>query len=62
MHEAMHDNDGKTRPCPQERKGTLDEDKRRIADNKRVDCGKAQFASLGVYFKVAADISEVLEK
>lgn len=44
-----------------ETKSTHDKDKRRSIENKKVDCGKAHFATLGVNFKVATDIREVLE-
>jgi len=44
-----------------ETKSTHDRDKRRSIENKKVDCGKAHFATLGVDFKVAIDIREVLD-
>jgi len=44
-----------------ETKSTLDRDKRRESENKKVDCGKAHFKALGVNFKDAATIHEVLE-
>jgi len=44
-----------------ETKSTLDRDKRRESENKKVDCGKAHFNALGVNFKDAATIYEVLE-
>ena len=43
-----------------ETKSTLDRDKRRISENKKVDCGKAHFKALGVNFKDAVSIGEVL--
>ena len=43
-----------------ETKSTLDRDKRRETENKKVDCGKAHFASLGVNFKDADSIHAVL--
>jgi hypothetical protein len=44
-----------------ETKSTLDRDKRRETENKKVDCGKAHFKSLGVNFKDAKTINEVLQ-
>jgi len=44
-----------------ETKSTLDRDKRRESENKKVDCGKAHFKALGVNFKDATTIYEVLE-
>ena len=44
-----------------ETKGSLDRDKRRESENKKVDCGKAHFAALGVNFKDATNIFEVLQ-
>jgi type III restriction enzyme len=44
-----------------ETKGSLDRDKRRESENKKVDCGKAHFAALGVNFKDATTIFEVLQ-
>src|SRR3989304_5978896 len=44
-----------------ETKSTLDRDKRRESENKKVDCGKAHFNALGVNFKDAATIYEVLQ-
>lgn len=44
-----------------ETKSTLDRDKRRETENKKVDCGKAHFKSLGVNFKDAINIHEVLQ-
>jgi type III restriction enzyme len=43
-----------------ETKSTLDRDKRRSTENKKVDCGKAHFKALGVNFKDATTIHEVL--
>ncbi len=45
-----------------ETKSTLDRDKRRDSENKKVDCGKAHFKALGVNFKVATNITEILQK
>ena len=44
-----------------ETKSTLERDKRRESENKKVDCGKAHFAALGVNFKDATTIYEVLQ-
>jgi len=44
-----------------ETKSTLDRDKRRESENKKVDCGKAHFKAIGVNFKDAATIYEVLQ-
>lgn len=44
-----------------ETKSTLDRDKRRETENKKVDCGKAHFKALGVNFKDATSINEVLQ-
>ncbi|HHT9146652.1 MAG TPA: restriction endonuclease [Candidatus Wunengus sp. YC61] len=44
-----------------ETKSTLDRDKRRESENKKVDCGKAHFKALGVNFKDATNIHEVLQ-
>jgi len=44
-----------------ETKSTLDRDKRRESENKKVDCGKAHFKALGVNFKDATSINEVLQ-
>ncbi|MHB9139592.1 MAG: restriction endonuclease, partial [Victivallaceae bacterium] len=44
-----------------ETKSTLDRDKRRENENKKVDCGRAHFTALGVNFKDAATIYEVLQ-
>jgi len=44
-----------------ETKSTLDRDRRRESENKKVDCGKAHFTALGVNFKVATTIHEVLQ-
>jgi type III restriction enzyme len=43
-----------------ETKSTLDRDKRRSTENKKVDCGKVHYKSLGVNFKDATTIYEVL--
>jgi len=45
-----------------ETKSTHDRHRRRESENKKVDCGKAHFASLGVDFAVATNIHEVLAK
>lgn len=44
-----------------ETKSTLDRDKRRENENKKVDCGKAHFKALGVNFKDATTIHEILQ-
>jgi type III restriction enzyme len=44
-----------------ETKSTLDRDKRRESENKKVDCGRAHFKTLGVNFKDATNIHEVLQ-
>jgi type III restriction enzyme len=44
-----------------EPKSTLDADKRRETENKKVACGKAHFKALGVNFKEATNIYEVLQ-
>lgn len=44
-----------------ETKSTLDRDKRRESENKKVECGKAHFEALGVNFKDATTIHEVLQ-
>lgn len=44
-----------------ETKSTLDQDKRRVSENKKVVCGKAHFKALGVNFKDATTIYEVLQ-
>jgi len=44
-----------------ETKSTLDRTKRLESENKKVDCGKAHFKSLGVSFKDATTIYEVLQ-
>jgi type III restriction enzyme len=43
-----------------ESKSTHDRDERRNIENQKVDCGKAHFEALGVNFKVATSIHEVL--
>jgi len=45
-----------------ETKSTHDRDNRRDIENRKVDCGKAHFNALGVNFKVATNIQEVLAK
>lgn len=42
-------------------KSTLDRDKRRESENRKVDCGKAHFKALGVTFKKSTTIYEVLQ-
>jgi type III restriction enzyme len=44
-----------------ETKSTSDRDKRRESENKKLDCGKAHFKALGVNFKDATTIHEVLQ-
>lgn len=44
-----------------ETKSTLDRDKRRESENKKVDCGKAHFKAIGVNFKDATTIYDVLQ-
>lgn len=43
-----------------ETKSTHDRDKRRDLENRKIDCGQAHFDALGVNFKVAKNIHEVL--
>jgi len=43
-----------------ESKSTHDRDKRRETENRKIDCGQAHFDALGVNFKVATNIHEVL--
>ncbi|PZO58674.1 MAG: type III restriction endonuclease [Phormidesmis priestleyi] len=43
-----------------ETKSTHDRDKRRDTENRKIDCGHAHFSALGVDFKTAIDIYEVL--
>jgi len=45
-----------------ETKSTLDHDKRRDTENKKVQCGKAHFDAIGVNFKEATDIFSVLSE
>ncbi len=45
-----------------ETKGTHDRDQRRESENRKIECGQAHFNALGVNFKVAIDIHEVLSK
>lgn len=45
-----------------ETKSTHDRDKRREVENRKIDCGQAHFNTLGVNFKVATNIQEVLER
>ena len=44
-----------------ETKSTLDRDERRGSENHKVDCGRAHFKALGVDFRDATNIHEVLE-
>jgi type III restriction enzyme len=44
-----------------ETKSTHDTAKRRDSENKKIECGQAHFDALGVNFKVAMNIHEVLE-
>ncbi|MGD9974918.1 MAG: hypothetical protein AB7S77_17800 [Desulfatirhabdiaceae bacterium] len=44
-----------------ETKSTLYPDKRRESENKKVKCGKAHFDALGVNFRDATTIHEVLQ-
>ena len=44
-----------------ETKSTLDRDKRRDSENKKVDCGKAHFTALGVDFKDVVNIHDLLQ-
>jgi len=44
-----------------ETKSTLERDKRRTTENKKVDCGKVHFEALGVNFRDASTIHEVLK-
>ncbi len=43
-----------------ETKSSHDRDKRRETENRKIDCGQAHFDALGVNFKVATNIHEVL--
>jgi type III restriction enzyme len=43
-----------------ETKDTKDRGKRRELENRKIDCGRAHFAALGVNFKVATRLHEVL--
>ncbi len=43
-----------------ETKSTHDRDQRRDFENRKIDCGRAHFNALGVSFKVATNIHEVL--
>lgn len=44
-----------------ETKSTLERDKRRESENRKVDCGKEHFKALGVNFKDATSIYDVLQ-
>ena len=43
-----------------ETKDTHDRDKRRDTENRKIDCGRAHFDAIGVDYKVATNIKEVL--
>jgi type III restriction enzyme len=45
-----------------ETKSTHDAAKRRDIENRKIECGKSHFSTLGVNFKVATNIHEVLSK
>ena len=45
-----------------ETKSTHDASKRRETENLKTDCGKAHFEALGVNFKIATNIREMLDK
>ena len=45
-----------------ETKSTHDRDQRRDFENRKIDCGQAHFDALGVNFKVATNIHEVLSE
>lgn len=53
------ENDGKLY-LVRETKGTMEQDKRREQENNKIKCGKAHFGALGVDFKDAVDIADVL--
>ncbi|MCL2349294.1 MAG: DEAD/DEAH box helicase family protein [Planctomycetaceae bacterium] len=53
------ENDGKLY-LVRETKGTLEQEKRRELENRKIKCGKAHFDALGVGFKDAVDIADVL--
>lgn len=53
--------DGEKLYLVRETKSTFDRDKRRESENKKVDCGKAHFRALGVNFKDAVSIHDVLQ-
>ena len=53
------ENDGKLY-LVRETKGTLEQDKRREQENRKIQCGKAHFDALGVDFKDAVEIADVL--
>jgi type III restriction enzyme len=56
----VHEHNGKLY-LVRETKSTLERDKRRESENKKVDCGKAHFEALGVPFEVATTIHGVLQ-
>ena len=58
---VVTENDGKLY-LVRETKSTHDRDKRRETENRKIDCGKAHFNALGVNFKVATNIHEVLAR
>ena len=43
-----------------ETKSTHDRDDRRDIENRKIECGQAHFNAIGVNFKVATNINEVL--
>ncbi len=43
-----------------ETKSTLDPDKLRESETRKIECGKAHFKALGVDYQVATSIHEVL--
>jgi len=44
-----------------ETKSTLERDKRRESENKKIDCGRAHFEALGINFRDATSIYEVIQ-
>ena len=56
---VVTENDGKLY-LVRESKSSHDRDKRREIENRKVYCGRAHFDALGVDFKVATNIHEVL--
>ena len=45
-----------------ETKTSMERDDLRESENKKIDCGKAHFKAIGVNYKVATNISEMLEE